>query len=102
LFTRFPEDGIVGTRSELIHFHDFVSLVCDHLLHGGPGVVVPVSTFCFMQVIIIMTVSILDEAMAPGYQHPLDVVQILLYVLLCEENECVPTEYQIATALWYV
>ena len=51
---------------------------------------------------IIVAVSILYETVAPGYKHSLDVMQVLLHVLLCEENESVPTEHKIATALWYV
>src|SRR6056300_799652 len=48
-----------------------------------------------------MAVGVLYEAIPSGDQHPLDIMQVLLYVLLCEEHECVPTEHEVTTITWY-
>ena len=55
-----------------------------------------------MQVMIKMAVSILYETITTSYKNSLDVMQVLLYVSLCEEDKGVPAEYEVATALWYV
>ena len=102
MFTRLTEDGVVRPGSELIHLYDLISLIFYDLGHGGLGVVVPVTSLGIIKVLIIVAVGVLYEAVTSGNQHPLDVMQILLHVLLCEENESVPTEHKVATALRYV
>ena len=64
------------------------------------SIIVPVASLGKIQFQIVVAVCIVYESIPTWYEHTFDVMQVLLYVLLREENKCVPTEYQITTALW--